>query len=78
MASKLTSRHVVDLPKTKSIRPDPEDPNARRIMLRVAERDALPESVRAYLDSISAELYPYSIHLGYDHWNCGELGTSWT
>lgn len=42
-------------------------------MLRVAERDALPESVREYLDSIGAELFPYSIHLGYDHWNCGKL-----
>lgn len=42
-------------------------------MLRVAERDALPENVREYLDSIGAELFPHSIHLGYDHWNCGEL-----
>lgn len=63
----------MDLPKVKSIRPDPEDSNARRVMLRVAEREALPPSVLEYLDSIQATLSPSSVHLGYDHWNCSEL-----
>lgn len=42
-------------------------------MLRVSEREQLPEEVREYLDSIGSTLSPHSVHLGYEHWNCGKL-----
>lgn len=60
-------RHIVDIPKIRSITPD-ADPSLRRLLLRVAKPEDLPADTRTYLTEQGITLEPDSVTLGYDHW----------
>lgn len=66
----------MDIGKIKTIIADPEDPALRRVLLRVAKEEDLPEETRAFAAEVGS-LVNEEIVLGYDHWNASESRKKW-
>lgn len=62
----------MDIPKTKSVLVNPAEPESRKILLRVATPDELPEQTKSYLAELGAELGSFDVQLDYDYWSARE------
>lgn len=70
--SEADRRQLVDIPKTKSVLVNPNEPESRKVLLRVSTPDELPEQTRVYLNEIGAKLGSYDVELDYSYWSARE------
>ncbi|GMK54022.1 hypothetical protein CspeluHIS016_0106080 [Cutaneotrichosporon spelunceum] len=67
---------LVDIAKVKSVLVNPNEPESRRVLLRVPTPTQLPEETKEYLEGIGAEFGSYDIDLDYDYWGVHDVLTS--
>ncbi|KAJ7170157.1 Met-10+ like-protein-domain-containing protein [Mycena filopes] len=67
-------RSVLDIPRMRSIIPDPSDPTGDKlVLLRVSAEEELSSETLDFLRTESNGLVPYTIELGYDDWTADEI-----
>ncbi|KAJ7195552.1 hypothetical protein B0H12DRAFT_1169333 [Mycena haematopus] len=67
-------RAVVDLPRLRSIIPDPSDPTGDRlVLLKVSSEADLPSKTVNFLKTESNGLVPYTLELDYDYWTADDI-----
>ncbi|KAG9037407.1 tRNA(m(1)G37)methyltransferase [Tulasnella sp. JGI-2019a] len=66
-------REILDLPKIRSVEPDPNDSASRLLLLARAPEDAMPPSLTEFLTGNSTGLTTFDIHLNYDYWNADDI-----
>ncbi|BEI81537.1 hypothetical protein CcaverHIS002_0206970 [Cutaneotrichosporon cavernicola] len=67
---------LVDIAKVKSVLVNPDEPEARRVLLRVSDPTQLPKQTKEYLEGIGAQFGSYNIDLDYDYWSVHDVLTS--
>ncbi|KAH7910443.1 Met-10+ like-protein-domain-containing protein [Hygrophoropsis aurantiaca] len=74
LKSEAMKRSIIDLPKVRSVVPDPVDPQTGRLLLlRVSENAGLPPESIEYLNKESFSLTTYTLKLDYDYWTADEI-----
>ncbi|KAG8881148.1 tRNA(m(1)G37)methyltransferase [Tulasnella sp. 331] len=66
-------REILDLPKIRSVEPDPVDGGSRLLLLGRITQDTLPSPVREFLAVNSQGLTTFDVNLDYDYWNADEI-----
>ncbi|KAJ6575404.1 Met-10+ like-protein-domain-containing protein [Mycena capillaripes] len=67
-------RSVIDLPRLRSVLPDPSDPTGDRlVLLKVSSEVDLPSDTLDFLKTESNGLVPYTLELDYDYWTADEI-----
>ncbi|KAJ7751203.1 Met-10+ like-protein-domain-containing protein [Mycena maculata] len=67
-------RTVIDLPRLRSVIPDPSAPAGDRLLLlKVSSEVDLPPQAQDFLKTESNGLVPYTLELDYDYWTADEM-----
>ncbi|KAJ7492347.1 Met-10+ like-protein-domain-containing protein [Mycena latifolia] len=67
-------RSVIDLPRLRSVIPDPSDPTGDKlVLLKVSSEVDLPAQALDFLNTESNGLVPYTLQLDYDYWTADEI-----
>ncbi|KAJ7193331.1 Met-10+ like-protein-domain-containing protein [Mycena pura] len=67
-------RVFIDLPRVRSVEPDPSDPaGSRLVLLNVSSEVDLPPQTLDFLKTESNGLVPYTLELDYDYWTAADL-----
>ncbi|KAJ6483893.1 Met-10+ like-protein-domain-containing protein [Mycena vulgaris] len=67
-------RSVIDLPRLRSVIPDPSDPTGDKlVLLGVSSEVDLPPQTLHFLSAESNGLVPYTLELDYDYWTADEI-----
>ncbi|KAJ7878611.1 Met-10+ like-protein-domain-containing protein [Mycena leptocephala] len=67
-------RVVIDLPRLRSVVPDPSDATGDRLVLLKASSEVdLPSETLDFLKTESNGLVPYTLELDYDYWTADEI-----
>ncbi|KAJ7631240.1 Met-10+ like-protein-domain-containing protein [Roridomyces roridus] len=67
-------RSLIDLPRLRSIVPDPSDPSGDKlVLLKVSTEEDLPPQALEFLRNESNGLVPYTLELDYDYWGADEM-----
>ncbi|KAJ7897151.1 Met-10+ like-protein-domain-containing protein [Mycena olivaceomarginata] len=65
---------VIDLPRIRSVIPDPADPSGDRlVLLNVSSEVDLPSETVEFLKTESNGLVPYTLELDYDYWTADDI-----
>ncbi|KAF8215926.1 Met-10+ like-protein-domain-containing protein [Mycena galopus ATCC 62051] len=72
--SEPMGRAVIDLPRLRSVVPDPSDPTGDRlVLLKVSSEADLPSEAIDFLKTESNGLVPYTLELDYDYWTADDI-----
>ncbi|KAJ7109931.1 Met-10+ like-protein-domain-containing protein [Mycena epipterygia] len=67
-------RAVIDLPRLRSVIPNPSDPTGDKlVLLKVSSEVDLPSQALDFLKTESNGLVPYTLELDYDYWTADEI-----
>ncbi|KAJ7103254.1 Met-10+ like-protein-domain-containing protein [Mycena belliarum] len=67
-------RSVIDLPRVRSVIPDPSDPTGDKLVLLKASSEVdLPTQTLEFLTTEANGLVPYTLELNYDYWTADEI-----
>ncbi|KDQ63114.1 hypothetical protein JAAARDRAFT_53342 [Jaapia argillacea MUCL 33604] len=66
-------RSFVDLPKIKSVIPDPANTDGRLLLLRVSDESDLPQEAREFLKAVASGYVTHNLELDYDYWTADEI-----
>ncbi|KAJ6621148.1 S-adenosyl-L-methionine-dependent methyltransferase [Mycena sp. CBHHK59/15] len=67
-------RSVLDLPRLRTVVPDPADPAGDKlVLLKVSAEVDLPPHTLEFLKTESNGLVPYTLELDYDYWTADEI-----
>ncbi|EPQ60251.1 hypothetical protein GLOTRDRAFT_102061 [Gloeophyllum trabeum ATCC 11539] len=74
LKSEALRRSIINLPKIRSVVPDPSDSKDTRLVLfRVSENADLPPEAQDFLREQSADILRYNLDLNYDYWTADEI-----
>ncbi|KAJ7675332.1 Met-10+ like-protein-domain-containing protein [Mycena rosella] len=67
-------RSVIDIPRLRSVVPDPSDPTGDKlVLLKVSSEVNLSAQTLEFLNTESNGLVPYTLELDYDYWTADEI-----
>ncbi|TFK41832.1 S-adenosyl-L-methionine-dependent methyltransferase [Crucibulum laeve] len=67
-------KFLMDLPKIRTVVPDPSNPQGDRlVLLRMSDKADLPPEAKEFLDNESTGLVNYTMELDYNYWNADEI-----